>query len=74
MKGLKLHIENAIGYGGTPQEILEIMEMASVLGIRAAPSAVPILPKEIDAAGWRCPTTSPDPRPRARSGIRWWIV
>lgn len=48
--GLKLHIENALGYGATPQEILEIMEIASVIGIHAATTAVPILLEEMDAA------------------------
>lgn len=47
VKGLKLHIENAIGYGATAQEILEIMEIASVLGIHAATTAAPILMEEI---------------------------
>jgi alkylhydroperoxidase/carboxymuconolactone decarboxylase family protein YurZ len=42
-KGLKLHIENALGYGATAQEILEVMEIASVLGIHAVTSAAPIL-------------------------------
>ena len=46
VKGLKLHIENAIGYGATPQEILEIMEIASVLGIHATTTAAPILAEE----------------------------
>jgi hypothetical protein len=55
VKGLKLDIENAIGYGRTPQEILESMEIASVLGMRAATSAVPILLKEIEAAGVALP-------------------
>lgn len=47
VKGLKLHIENAIGYGATAQEILEVMEIASVLGIHAATSAVTILAEEL---------------------------
>lgn len=47
VKGLKLHIENAIGYGATPQEILEVMEIASVLGIHAATTAAPILMEEV---------------------------
>jgi alkylhydroperoxidase/carboxymuconolactone decarboxylase family protein YurZ len=47
VKGLKLHIENALGYGATPQEILEVMEIASVLGIHAVTSAVPILLEEM---------------------------
>ncbi|MGO2932425.1 carboxymuconolactone decarboxylase family protein [Microbacterium sp.] len=50
VKGLKLHIENAIGYGATAQEILEVMEIASVLGIHAVTTAAPILLEEADAA------------------------
>lgn len=49
VKGLKLHIENAIGYGATPQEILEVMEIASVLGAHAATTAAPILAEEVAA-------------------------
>jgi len=49
VKGLKLHIENAIGYGATAQEILEVMEIASVLGIHAVTTAGPILREEIAA-------------------------
>lgn len=41
--GLKLHIENALGYGATPQEILEIMEIASVIGMHTVTSGAPIL-------------------------------
>jgi alkylhydroperoxidase/carboxymuconolactone decarboxylase family protein YurZ len=53
VKGLKLHIENAVGYGATAQEILEVMEIASVLGIHAVTSAVPILLEELAADGSR---------------------
>ncbi|HEX7405376.1 MAG TPA: carboxymuconolactone decarboxylase family protein [Candidatus Nanopelagicaceae bacterium] len=49
VKGLKLHIVNAIGYGATAQEILEVMEIASVLGIHAVTSGAPILLEEIAA-------------------------
>ncbi|WP_329139064.1 carboxymuconolactone decarboxylase family protein [Streptomyces sp. NBC_01476] len=48
--GLKAHIENAIGYGATPQEILEVMEIAAVLGIHAVTTAAPILEEEVRAA------------------------
>jgi alkylhydroperoxidase/carboxymuconolactone decarboxylase family protein YurZ len=51
VKGLKLHIENAIGYGATPQEILEVMEIASVLGIHGVTAAAPILLEEMENAG-----------------------
>lgn len=48
--GLRLHIENAIGHGATAAEILEVMEIASVIGIHAATTAVPILLEEGAAA------------------------
>ena len=41
--GLKLHIENALGYGATPQEILEVMEIASVIGMHTVTVGAPIL-------------------------------
>ncbi|MEH0108846.1 carboxymuconolactone decarboxylase family protein [Tersicoccus sp. MR15.9] len=46
VKGLRLHIENALGYGATAQEILEVMEVASVIGIHAVTTAAPILMEE----------------------------
>jgi len=46
-KGLKAHIANAIGYGATVQEILEVMEIASVLGIHAVTTGAPILAEEL---------------------------
>jgi alkylhydroperoxidase/carboxymuconolactone decarboxylase family protein YurZ len=42
-KGLKLHIENALGHGATAQEILEVIEIASALGMHAVIAAAPIL-------------------------------
>jgi alkylhydroperoxidase/carboxymuconolactone decarboxylase family protein YurZ len=50
VKGLKLHIENAIGHGATPHEILEVMEIASVLGIHGVTAAAPILLEEMENA------------------------
>lgn len=47
--GLKLHMQNAVGYGATAEEILEVMEIASVIGIHAATTAVPILTEELEA-------------------------
>lgn len=49
--GLKLHMKNAVGYGATAEEILEVMEIASVIGIHAATTAVPILTEELEARG-----------------------
>ena len=49
--GLRLHIKNAIGYGATREEILEVMELASVIGIHSCTVGVPILVEELAAAG-----------------------
>ncbi len=51
VKGLKLHIENALGHGATPEEILEVMEIAAVMGIHGVLMAAPILVEEADASG-----------------------
>ena len=48
--GLKLHIENALGYGATPQQILEVMEIASVIGVHTVMVSAPILLEEVAAA------------------------
>lgn len=41
--GLKLHIKNAIGYGATAAEIMEVLEIVSVIGIHAATTAAPMI-------------------------------
>ncbi|KAI1343122.1 AhpD-like protein [Xylariaceae sp. FL0016] len=41
--GLKLHYKNALGYGATPQEILEVLEIATLLSVHTAHVAAPII-------------------------------
>jgi alkylhydroperoxidase/carboxymuconolactone decarboxylase family protein YurZ len=41
--GLKLHLRNALGHGASVAEILEMFEIASVVGIHAATVGAPIL-------------------------------
>ena len=41
--GLKLHMKNALGYGATPQEILAVLEIATLLSIHTAFEAAPII-------------------------------
>jgi alkylhydroperoxidase/carboxymuconolactone decarboxylase family protein YurZ len=48
--GLRLHIQNAIGYGATKQEVLEVMELAATIGIHSCMVGVPILLEELAAA------------------------
>jgi hypothetical protein len=47
VKEARLPVENAVGYGAMAQEILEVMEVASVLGIHAVTAAAPILAAEV---------------------------
>ena len=45
--GLRQHIRNALDYGATREEIMEVIELASGLGIHAANVGVPILIEEL---------------------------
>ncbi|KAH7056923.1 AhpD-like protein [Macrophomina phaseolina] len=45
--GLKLHMKNALGYGATPEEITEVLEIASLLSLHTAHVAAPILSQSI---------------------------
>jgi alkylhydroperoxidase/carboxymuconolactone decarboxylase family protein YurZ len=49
--GTRIHIRNAIGYGATSQEIMEVLELISVLGIHSTTHGVPILLEELKSAG-----------------------
>ena len=48
-QGLKIHVKNALGYGATPEEITEVMEIASVLGVHAVTTSAPLLAEELAA-------------------------
>ena len=45
--GLRLHMVNVLKYGGTPEEILEVLEIAAQLSLHTAHVATPILQKLI---------------------------
>ncbi|OUS91371.1 NAD(P)-binding domain-containing protein [Rhodococcus sp. NCIMB 12038] len=45
--GLRLHIQNALGYGASTEEILEILEIAAVMGMQSATTAFPIIADEL---------------------------
>jgi alkylhydroperoxidase/carboxymuconolactone decarboxylase family protein YurZ len=47
--GLRQHIENALGYGATPAEVMEVFELASTIGIHGYLVALPIVLEELDA-------------------------
>jgi alkylhydroperoxidase/carboxymuconolactone decarboxylase family protein YurZ len=48
--GLKLHMRNAVCLGATSAEIIEVLEIVSVIGIHAATVGVPILADELARA------------------------
>lgn len=49
--GVRRHMQNAIKEGATLEEILEVIQLTSVMGIHACNLAVPILMEEMAAAG-----------------------
>lgn len=46
--GLKLHIRNAVNLGATPQQVIEVLELASLMGVQTLLVAAPIL-QELEA-------------------------
>jgi alkylhydroperoxidase/carboxymuconolactone decarboxylase family protein YurZ len=48
--GLKLHMRNAVRLGASSGEIIEVLEIVSVIGIHAATVGVPILAEELAKA------------------------
>ncbi|MEH7253808.1 carboxymuconolactone decarboxylase family protein [Neobacillus niacini] len=49
--GIQAHMQNAIKYGATPEEIMEVLELTSALGIHTCASGIPILMDELKNAG-----------------------
>lgn len=45
--GVRVHISNALNAGATREEILEVLELVSVLGIHSCTMGVPVLAEEI---------------------------
>lgn len=62
--GTRVHMQNALRHGATEGEIMEVLELTSVLGIHSATSGVPILMEELRAAGreHELPPAAPDAR------------
>lgn len=51
LPGLRVHIQNALDYGATRVEIMEVFQLASVLGIHTITESVPILIEEAAKRG-----------------------
>ena len=46
--GARRHIQNALRAGATKEEILEVMQLTSIMGIHSMAMGVPILIEEVD--------------------------
>ena len=53
--GLRQHIQNALRHGATSEEIMEVYELISVLGIHACTLGVPVLLEETERAASAAP-------------------
>jgi alkylhydroperoxidase/carboxymuconolactone decarboxylase family protein YurZ len=49
--GLRQHIRNALGHGASKEELMEVLQLTSVLGVHTMTESLPILVKEGKAAG-----------------------
>ena len=47
--GLRQHVANALGYGATPAEVMEVFELASTIGIHGYLAALPIVLEELES-------------------------
>jgi len=45
--GLKMHMKNALEYGATKEELMEVLEVVSLIGMHGAEMAAPILKEEL---------------------------
>lgn len=50
-QGIKTHIQNALKYGATKEEIMEVLQLTSGLGIHTCTVGVPILVDELQKLG-----------------------
>lgn len=49
--GLKLHMKNVLGYGGTAEEIVEVLELATLLSVSTLDVGLGVLEVEMEAHG-----------------------
>ncbi len=49
-QGTRVHMENALKHGATPAEIMEVMELTSVLGVHTLSVGLPVLLDELKKA------------------------
>ena len=45
--GLRMHMKNALGYGATKEELMEVLEIVNLIGMHGAELAAPIVAEEL---------------------------
>lgn len=68
--GLKLHIRNALRYGATEQELMELLEIVSTIGMHASTLGAPILVQELARVA-ELDTEDACQPPRQREDPKW---
>jgi len=48
--GLKLHVENALAHGASPEQLLEVMEIAALIGMKSVALGASVLREELEAS------------------------
>jgi alkylhydroperoxidase/carboxymuconolactone decarboxylase family protein YurZ len=67
--GVRVHIRNAFNHGATAPEILEVLELVSLLGIHTISAGLPILEEVLTAVAESVGTPSSFDRASARVGL-----
>jgi alkylhydroperoxidase/carboxymuconolactone decarboxylase family protein YurZ len=49
--GLKLHMRNVLDYGGTKEEIMEVLQLATLLSVCTLDVGLEVLDKEMEMGG-----------------------
>ena len=60
--GILVHLKAAIGFGASREELMEVLELVSTVGIHAANIGVPMLLEVVDKEGLGCIPTRADTR------------
>lgn len=60
--GVRRHVQNALDQGATRDEILEVIQLTTVLGIHACNIGVPILAEELAKRASKAPADTPTHR------------
>ncbi|MBM84845.1 MAG: gamma-carboxymuconolactone decarboxylase [Rhodospirillaceae bacterium] len=58
MPGTRIHMANALRYGATKEELLELLQIVSVLGIHSMTEGLPVLLEELETSGQKADLAS----------------